>query len=294
MKRVAILMHEYQRPQRHRYLIDVMAKAWQEQGLEVVFAFGCDECVDADLLINQVDLTRTPPEYTRAMAGKTAANRNVTDISKRGYSGQLLCKGDSYAGPVIVKTDCNGGGVPEYRLARFDHVLRAQLRRKTIVAAERLCRRHLAWRTMLNRYPVYQSLAEVPPGVFDNPALIVERFLPERDGETHFLRYYLCLGNHVRSSRVAGSDPFLKRVSCVPVEEGLEVPQGVLDLRERLGLDYGKIDYVMCDGQPVILDVNRTPTCPGSQEANARAVRDLAGGIWSLLAADQPTQAPER
>ncbi len=82
---------------------------------------------------------------------------------------------------------------------------------------------------------------------------------------------------------MAGGGPFLKRAACEPVDEGLPVPDEVLALRRELGLDYGKIDYVIHDGQVVILDVNRTPAQPGTPEATARAVGDLADGIWSLL-----------
>jgi hypothetical protein len=40
---------------------------------------------------------------------------------------------------------------------------------------------------------------------------------------------------------------------------------------------------VIPEGQVVILDVNRTPGPPGTPEATARTVGDLAEGIWSLL-----------
>jgi len=61
------------------------------------------------------------------------------------------------------------------------------------------------------------------------------------------------------------------------------VPKEVTGMRRRLGLDYGKIDYVIHQGQVVILDANRTPAGPGTPEATARTVGDLADGIWSLL-----------
>ena len=149
--------------------------------------------------------------------------------------------------------------------------------------AERALGQRLAWRSVLRDYPIYNSLAEVPAGVFRNRALVVERFLPEREGDRYFMRHYLCLGDRTRSVRVAGSTPFLKRAACALVDEGLEVPDAVLDLRRRLGLDYGKIDYTIHAGRVVILDVNRTPGVPGTPEATARTVGDLADGIWSLL-----------
>jgi hypothetical protein len=184
---------------------------------------------------------------------------------------------------VVVKTDDNAGGGHECRLLLRRHPVLARLWLALVPGAERVFGRRLAWRRRLRAYPVYERLADVPRGAFTNPALVVEKFLPEREGDRYFIRYYLCLGDHTRSSRVAGAGPFLKRSSCVPVDEGIEVPEEVLALRRELGLDYGKIDYVMHGGQGVILDVNRTPGQPGTPEATARAVRDLADGIWSLL-----------
>ena len=61
------------------------------------------------------------------------------------------------------------------------------------------------------------------------------------------------------------------------------MPGEVLDVRRRLGLDYGKIDYVIHEGQVVILDVNRTPAQPDAPATTAQVVSDLADGIWSLL-----------
>ena len=97
------------------------------------------------------------------------------------------------------------------------------------------------------------------------------------------MRHYLFMGDHTRSVRVSGSTPFLKRSKCILVDEKLPVPDQVVSLRNQLGLDYGKIDYVIHDSQVVILDVNRTPGAPHTTEATARTVNDLADGIWSLL-----------
>ena len=284
MKRILILMHEYQRSRAQNYLIDALAKVWQSWGLEVTYAFGVKERTAADLLIPHIDLTQTPPEYIEFIQSYPAAtNRTVFDISKRSFGANLLRGDEEYCGPVIVKTNCNGSGVPEHRLFQYHHPLLAGLRRKGVPLAERLLGRRFAWQTMLRGYPIYNSLAEVPAGVFKNPALVVERFLPENEGERYFMRHYLFLGDHCRSVRVEGLGPFLKRASCKLVDEGLEVPAPVLELRQRLGMDYGKIDYVVHEGQAVILDVNRTVGVPGGPELTARTVADLVEGICSLL-----------
>ncbi len=284
MKRILILLQEYERAKRHRYLIDALAEVWRSQGLHVAFTYGVRERPEADLLIPHIDLTRTPPEYAEYIRSFPAAlNRNVTDLSKRRISAHLLGEDDECDGPVIVKTDRNYGGQPEYWLARRKHPVLAPIRRRAVPIAERVLGRPLAWRTMLHRYPIYGSLADVPRGAFTNPALVVERFLPEKEGDLYYMRHYLCLGDHSRSVRVAGSTPLLKRRACRPAGEGLPVPAEVLALRSRLGLDYEKIDFTIHGGRVAILDVSRTPGGPGTPEATARTVGDLADGIWSLL-----------
>lgn len=283
MKRILIVFHEYQRPRRG-LLIQALGGAWQDMGLQVSCIYGIGERAGADLLIPQIDLTHTPPEYVEFIRSfPNVANRDVIDISKRRISTHLLSAGDDYPGPVIVKTDCNHGGIPEYGLSAFRRPVLARVLMRTVPMAERACGRRLAWRRVLKQYPIYNTLADVPAGVFQNPALVVERFLPEKEGNRYFMRHYLCLGEHERNVRVAGPTPFLKRSECVLVDEGLPVPDQVRGLRRRLGLDYGKIDYTLHDGQVVILDVNRTPGTPGTDTVTARAVGDLAGGILSLL-----------
>lgn len=284
MKRIAILLHEHLRPRRPHFLIHAISEEWRKHGLDVSFVYGIGARPDADLLINHVDLTHTPPEYVDYLRSFPAVvNRDLVDISKRRVSTHLLCGNEDYGGPVIVKTDNNSGGGHEYRVSVHEHPIRARLAWKLTPLAESLLGRPLAWRSRMRSYPVYQSLAQVPRGVFQNRALVVERFLPEREGDRYFMRHYLCLGDHTRSVRVAGWTPFLKRSSCVCVDERLAVPKQVLALRREFAVDYGKIDYVMHDGEVVILDVNRTPYQPAMPEVTARAVGELAGGIWSLL-----------
>ncbi len=291
MKQIVVLMHECYRGRSHGYLIDALAEVWRKQGLGVSCIYGIKERPHADLLLAHIDLTRTHPEYAEFIrAFPNTANREALDISKRRISAHLLQRGDDYRGPVIVKTDANSGGLPEAWLFRYRHPVLARVRS----AARRIMRPALgerwAARRVLQEYPVYKSMAEVPAGVFKNRALVVERFLPEQEGDRYFMRHYLFLGDRARSVRVAGLTPFLKRAACEPVDEGLPVPDEVIAVRRRLGLDYGKIDYVIHQGQVVILDANGTPTGPGTPEATARTVGDLADGVWSLLARPQSTQ----
>jgi hypothetical protein len=282
MKRILILLHE--RVTRQRYLIYRLSEEWQKQGLDVSCVCGVKDRPEADLLIPHIDLTRTPPEYVEYIRSyPNAVNRDVVDISKRKVSTHLLRRDDDYRGPVIVKTDNNSGGQPEKSLSRWRHPFLARLRQRVASVIERVPGQRFAWRSALREYPVYGSLAEVPAGVFRNRALVVEQFLPEREGDRYFMRHCICLGSHAQTIRLADSNPFVKRPQARQVDESLEVPEPVLNLRRRLGLDYGKIDYTIHAGQVVILDVNRTPVLAGTPEETARSVGILAGGIWSLL-----------
>jgi len=289
LKRIAILLHERQRGKRTRYVIDSLCEVWQRRGFEVSYLYGIKTRPVADLLIPHVDLTHTPPEYVEYIRSfPNVINRDVTDISKRRISTHLLRAGEDYRGPVIVKTDNNSGGRPEYWLWRRRHPVFARLWRRVVPVAEGVFGRRFAWRRLLDKYPIYNSLSEVPPGVFRNPALVVERFLPEREGDRYFMRHYLFLGDRARNVRVADSTPFMRRSWAVPVDEGLPVPEQVLAFRRRLGMDYGKIDYTIHNGEVVIVDVNRTPggrAVPGHMPpcAMSCAILDLADGIRSLL-----------
>lgn len=283
MNCILILCHRYQRCA-PKLLIHALSAAWSKMGLMVSFVYGTDDRPGADLLIPQIDLTHTPKEYIDyCRAFPNVINRDVTDISKRRISSNLLCGDEDYQGPVIVKTDNNASGFPEDSMSKIENPLFWRVARKVLPLAEHLFGRQMAWRRTLNPYLTYNNLSEVPAGVFQNRGMVVERFLPEREGKRYFMRHYICLGDRVRSVRVAGFTPFLKRSACEPVDEGLTPPDEVVALRRRLGLDYGKIDYLMNEGRVVILDVNPTPGPPGTPAATARTVNDLAGGILSLL-----------
>ena len=44
-------------------------------------------------------------------------------------------------------------------------------------------------------------------------------------------------------------------------------------------MDFGKLDFVMNQGEVVLLDVNRTPGFSGDPQRAAAAQKALAGGI---------------
>ena len=103
-------------------------------------------------------------------------------------------------------------------------------------------------------------LAESPrdvPGRYFGKDFVVQEFRPERDGGDYVLREYLFLGDR-HYQMIQKSDSALidedRFVSLAPFKPHSRL----LDARRRLGLDYGKIDFVMHDGVPFIFDANKT------------------------------------
>lgn len=283
MKRIAILFHEKQQ-RRSLLLIDSLAEIWQARGMEVVTIYGLRPKPAADLLIPQVDLTRIPDEYQQYINSfPRVVNRGLRDISKRKVSNQQLKPEDNYTGAVIVKTDLNCGGLPELKLTGVSSPVLVRALTRMLGWREALLGQRLHKARMLINYPVFSSLQEVPVGVFDNPALIVERFLPEVEGEFYYTRHYVFLGDKFRSFRIGSHAAQVKSANSFYAGDIAEVPTEIIAARRELGMDYGKIDYTIHNGRVVLLDVNKTPGRPSGQHSTEKAALGLADGIYRLL-----------
>lgn len=174
---------------------------------------------------------------------------------------------------MIVKTDLNHAGLPEYKLAQRRAPLWRRLARR---AVRKLGQRHA--------YRVHASLDDVPRAALRDPRLVVERFVAERVGDQYCVRIYQFLGDRHTSARVVSRDRVIKadgQWTSHPVEP----EPGIVALRRELGYDFGKFDYVMQDGEAVLLDANKTPggaALPPTPERMSRW-RDRARGILSFL-----------
>lgn len=271
MATIAVLTGEHDAFHGREFMLQRLFPHWIEAGHFVVVHQGPGEPPPADLAILHVDLTVVPRDYTEQLGRyRTVVNGATGDIRKRTYSRQLVSRGDGWEGPVIVKTDANCGGLPEAHWEQMEV-------RKGRGAGGSV-------RYIAGPYPIFDSASRVPPEVWEDWQLIVERFLPERDGEGYATRAYVFFGDHERCNRVAGPHPIVKAADAttrVPVA----VPDQIRDERRRLGFDYGKIDFVLHDGTPILLDANRTPTMPGGaiSETVQNGMRDLSRGIESFL-----------
>jgi len=292
MRHVAILVHRHAPLDRHGYWLKAIAELWQESGVRITVIDDPDRRVDADLAILHVDLTVVPRDYL-AWARRCAMtiNGTVADISKRAISQHLVRRGDGHDGPVIVKTDRNCAGEPELRLASSR---RAARRPGDVVGGtlgwldEKLRRRRRRRRygasVPFRDYRVYASPAEVPEAVWDDDELVVERFLAERRDGHYCVRTWLFLGDRERHALFWSRDPVIKGHNIAGFERLGEVPAALRQRRRELGFDFGKFDYAMVDGHPVLFDANRTPAIGDfPRERYLPLVQTLAGGLDSFL-----------
>ena len=118
---------------------------------------------------------------------------------------------------------------------------------------------------------------------------MIERFLPELEGGVYHTRVYQFLGNRWICLRMGSRSPIVKAQDSVSVER-VEPHPSMDEWRKKLNMDYGKLDYVLVDGEPVLLDANKTigasPSgmnqliSPEQVETNRRT---LAEGIYDYL-----------
>jgi hypothetical protein len=258
------------------YAISLLSKAWREQGLDVEFAR--EYADDARICILHHDKTRLRKDgIPVAPDGAKSLNGDVLDISKRLFSTLQLTPESDWTGPVIIKSDLNHFGLQDSDGARSDLVSRAR---------RRLARHSWRWARMLpeKHYPVLPSLDDVPNWVWNDQDLLVEKFLPEysEDG-LYCVRGWIFFGNQGYAYRSLSTDPMVKAASVVRSEFLDEVPAELVALRKQMKFDFGKFDYVVHDGVPILLDANKTPTYPTSDGTPTPRTRLLAKGIEAFL-----------
>jgi hypothetical protein len=263
-----------------RWLLTYVLEAARERGHSVEILHGLAARPPLDVVIPHVDLTVRPPEYERFLAGYThVLNRGVRDISKRALGGRVLRPGDDFGGPVILKTNLNSGGAPELWIKPGRRLRSNFLHRLRDLSFARQWTRAAFWRwtpyLSSRLYAIYPSLAGVPPPAFRNPNLVVQPFEPEEQDGCYALRKWTFLGDAETCSRSWSLKPVVKASNRVAGRwEAIPVPEELRAFRRRFGMDFGKIDFVVRDGAPVVFDVNPTPaisTDAGEQGARKRA-----------------------
>ena len=271
--RIGILHHDRTQIVRRGYLIDLMADLWQERGAEVVDIIGIDTRVPVDLLLLHVDLSVVPEAYRRfAQDHPRVINRSAVDIRKRSYLDDLVGREDVSSGPVIVKSDLNHGGLPE----RLLEVPRSGLGRLA-AGIRRGLRRRLGLVNEIrfkSDYEIFPDRVFVPAERFSDGS-VIQRFRPERRDGDFVLREYYFLGDVEVLSMEIGSDPILTSGRQVDYRVA-SPPPAVRAVRDRLNLDYGKIDFSCPEGEVVVYDANK---CVGTRADPGEPVRKIAAAL---------------
>jgi hypothetical protein len=227
--------------------------------------------VPGDAALLHVDATFVEPDY--AGVGTRYPRRinfRATDISKRNVSGALLDRNSRWSGKVVVKTNRN-------------LMAKAELR-QNIVAKRRGSTLPYPDLNEPRPYQLLDGLGDVPDEIWDDAELVVERFVPELDPDGYAIRNWTFAGDREICSRNVSRSWIVKAIEDVIKSTGSPVPDSIRAERERLGLDYGNLDFVIHDGEPILLDASRTPGAPQTLWGWADKVApDLADGLIALI-----------
>ena len=282
---IAVLMHEHDRYfDLSNYLVYYFAEIWREQGHSVVFVFGTEDYVPADIALLHIDLSIVPTDYTIfSQRYPIVINGRITDIRKSNLPDNELGQMDDYHGPVIVKTDLNNAGQPEKRLAILAAKKKNAIGRMWIKLS-RLWQEKTMGVASANDYLLFNTPEEVPSRYRRNQRLIVQRFLPEHENGLYHLRVYHFLGNRGNCTRISSDQPIVKSRGTI-YSEMVEPHPKIVSLRQEMGFDYGKFDYVMHEGQPILIDANKTTGrgTPVVTPERMQKWRERATGLYSFL-----------
>jgi hypothetical protein len=263
--RIDILVHKDDTFHNRYYLFPIV-EMWREAGMDVRVIRGPIVPANADLVVVHTDITRVPAEYlAQVRQYPKAVNGYAADISKRLVSRHLVSDRENYSGPVIVKTDANCGASQE---AYFDS--KSYFPSKSQIETQ--------------NYRIYESPRDVPDSVWQSRIWVVEKFLPEVENGMFCLRTWVFLGEMETVNRSYSYSPIVKGRNAVKREVLDDVPAEIRALREELAFDYGKFDFVVADGVPVLYDANRTPTLGIlTEDEYLPRLRRLAEGIRAFL-----------
>lgn len=277
--RIAILAHEVDgRRNFGLFGIHQLAELWRADGHSVRFVYGASQYEPADVALLHVDLSQVPAEYTElADRYPLVLNRHILDIRKSRFSELLVSVDDSWQGPVIVKTDQNYGGEPE------------RIREQSSVW-HRLARRAQRWwgnqSPGVPNYQIYEHKRLVPEGLFADSDYVVERFLPERTADGQYrIRSYVFFGGQADNYVLTSPSPIVNSRTAHKVEQ-VPAPSEMDAIRRRHRIDFGKLDYVINEGQVRVFDINKTVgSVPlGLEVAGvAAARRRRANALYSLI-----------
>lgn len=279
MATLVVITHEFDRflipgnpgeRQRSPYLLHDVLRHFSAMG-HICRVVRGPRPIGGDAALLHVDATFVDEEYLQLAAHYSRTiNFGTGDISKRKISRLLVARHEAWDGPVLVKSNYNNNGLLEQmhneRAARAGQPLPHPNIRKS------------------QPYELFDSIAEVPEEIWCDESRVVERFVPEKDVDGFALRTWVFMGPRERCTRVVTAG-YISKAAHVLRYEPVDVPPQLRDARERLGFDFGKFDFVIHQGEPFLLDANRTPgVAQAIQPLIAKGAPNLAEGLNALVA----------
>jgi hypothetical protein len=259
------------RPRRKpRYLLFEVLRRFEALGHSWRLATGTRP-ISGDVALLHVDSTIIAPEYLDLRSHyPLALNFGTGDLSKATISQMQVLPSDRWRGAVVVKSNLNYRGLVE----EMQNERAARARRPLP---------HPGLKTG-GEYRMFDRRDDVPDCVWSDPGLIVERFVPEIDPDGHYVhRSWIFMGGRERCTRYIAPHWMVKVTDALSYEPA-EVPEQLRAERERLNFDYGKFDFVIHDGEPILLDANRTPGLARRNAPLSRAgAQNLAEGLHELV-----------
>lgn len=254
-------------------MVALLAEEWRRAGYRVSIA--TNSHLGADIGIINFDKTRVElSELPANPKGRPLLNASFLDISKRRISRYLLEREDKFQGPVIVKTNLNYSGLPEWILSQPG----------TLARMQRRVAQWIGGTIQGGDYPIYTRADQVPDWVWRDRSLVVERLLCERDGDLYVLRMWVFFGSGEYVLKFFSRQPVVKFADVVRMEFSADpVPEQLRAMRRELQADFGKFDFTIIDGVPHLLDANKSPVLThalrGTPEIRrvALGIRDWAG-----------------
>ncbi len=257
-KRIVVITDNPESIKKQTYLVRYLIPFWKERGFNITIVTA-EESVDADIAILHVDATQVPILYAEVCQQyPVVLNGNFLDNSKSIVSRHLVKKEDNFFAPVIIKTDANYGGLPEIRSKDSNSI--------DLIVKDTQDIDMIDWAKVQaihpDQYLVLQSADLVPNAVWSNPNLIVEKFLPERTAEgLYCLRACLFFGDQEINIIAFSKSPVVKGSNVISQKIlKTETPTELQKLRKELNIDFGRLDYVIADGNVVLYDANKTAT----------------------------------
>lgn len=276
-----LIVHDAGPPSGGRYLVDQLRPLWESMGCRTLEVRGTGRWPVADGVLLHVDRSVVPQAYAKwARRYPRHWNTEALDIRKDTIRESCLDPDTTHDGPVIVKTNLNHAGRPEH--------LRSRRRARPLGPLGRWWVNRTRGAHLLNKtdYRIYAHPVDVPQGVWKDPRWVVQPFRAERQDSDFLLREYYFVGDAECLCVEASPDPVFTSGRLICQGPG-PAPAELRALRGRLGLDYGKIDYILCDGRPFIFDVNKTIGCSDATEARKTA-QLLAWGLFPEWSGRKP------